>query len=392
MKILLCHNSYQQPGGEDKVFADEGELLESHGHQLVRYHVHNDKIASMSSIDIFKKTIWNSDTTKNLTRLIQAEQPDVMHCHNTFPLISPSAYYAAKNLNVAVVQTLHNYRTICPKAVLFRDGRFCNKCVGRQLPWPSIVHRCYRDSRAASVAVAAMLSYHNKLGTWTNSVDHYIALSEASKNIFIEAGWPEHKISIKPNFIQADIKPGKGSGNYAIFVGRLSKEKGVQSLLDAWRLLSSDLELKILGDGPEANIVVAAAAADSRIQWLGHQSIQTVYSLIGEAQFLIMPSVWPEPFGLSMIESLAKGTPVIASRTGAMEEIIRQNVTGLLYSPGKAAELASVIEQLIAQPELVLRMRSAARVEFESRYTPQSNYHQLISIYQRAIRDNRSSV
>lgn len=386
MKILLCHNFYQRPGGEDKVFADEGTLLESRGHRVIRYQRHNDEVKSMSNIELLKKTIWNTQTTADVTELIRAERPDVMHCSNTFPLISPSAYYAAKSLNVAVVQTLHNYRLICPKALFFRDGQVCEKCLGKQIAWPAAFHGCYRESRAASAAVMAMLACHWKKGTWTNAVDRYIALTEFSRRKFIEGGLPAHKISVKPNFVRHDPGPGQGSGKYAIFVGRLSAEKGVLSLLNAWRLLSADLELKILGDGPLAERVAAAAATDRRISWLGHKPEDAVYSLIGEAKFLIMPSVWYETFGLSMIEAFAKGTPVIASRMGAMTEIVRQNETGFLYEPGQGEELARVVQQAIDKPEVLRQMRKAARAEYESRYSPNPNYEQLIDVYELAIR------
>jgi glycosyltransferase involved in cell wall biosynthesis len=388
MKILLCHNFYQRPGGEDKVFADEGALLESRGHHVIRYQRHNNEIKSLNRFEMLKSTIWNPDTTTALTELISAERPQIVHCNNTFPLISPSVYYAAKAKNVAVVQTLHNYRTICPKAVLFRDGQVCEKCLGRKLAWPAVFHACYRESRTASAVVAAMLFYHWRKGTWTHYVDRYIALSEHSKQKFLDGGLPAHKISVKPNFVQTDPGPGKSSGNYAIFIGRLSEEKGVQTLLKAWRLLSIDLGLKILGDGPLAELVAGAALGDKRIDWLGHKSMDDVYSLVGEAKFLIMPSIWHEPFGLSMIEAFAKGTPVIASRIGAMSEIVRHNQTGFLFNPGDAGALAEIIQQAINQSKLLGQMRKAARAEYESKYSPDSNYEQLVKIYELAIQAN----
>jgi glycosyltransferase involved in cell wall biosynthesis len=388
MRILLCHNYYQQPGGEDKVFEDEGALLESNGHEVIRYNRHNDDINTMNKFELLKSTIWNSSTTAELTKLISNARPDVMHCGNTFPLISPSAYHAAKKLNVAVVQTLHNYRTICPKAVLYRDGQICEKCLGRKIAFPAVIHGCYRESRVASAAVAMMLAYHWRTGIWTNYVDQYIVLSEHSKHKFVGGGLPANKISVKPNFVRLDPGIGAGSGNYAIFVGRLSEEKGIQSLLNAWRILSADLQLKILGDGPLAGLVADAAEADNRIDWLGHQSMEAVNSLIGEAKFLIMPSVWYEPFGLSMIEAFAKGTPVIASRIGAMQEIVSHNETGFLYKTGDAGELAKIAQLALDQPDLLRQMRNAARMEYERKYCPESNYEQLIRIYNLAIQTN----
>ncbi|NNF78716.1 MAG: glycosyltransferase, partial [Rhizobiales bacterium] len=247
----------------------------------------------------------------------------------------------------------------------------------------------YRDNRAATAAVVAMLAYHWKIGTWQNNVDRYIALTEFSKQKFIEGGLPAEKISVKPNFVRTDPGPGSGSGNYAIFVGRLSAEKGIQSLLDAWQILPGGLELKILGDGPLADQVAAAAAGDRRIEWLGRKSTDEVFAALGDAKFLIMPSVWYETFGLTMIEAYAKGTPVIASRLGAMTELVTQNETGFLYEPGQAPELVKTIQQAIDQPDVLRRMRGAARSAYERNYSAAANYGQLIKLYERVIEDSR---
>jgi glycosyltransferase involved in cell wall biosynthesis len=385
LKILLCHNFYQLPGGEDIVFANEGALLESHGHQVIRYQRHNDDVSSIGRVQLLKRTIWNQQTVTNIGDLIRADRPDIIHCHNTFPLISPAVYHAAKSLNVPVVQTLHNYRLICPQAQLLRDGTVCEKCVGKSVPWPAVAHGCYRQSRAASAAITAMLGYHWRRKTWTQSVDRYIAPSEFTKAKYIEGGFPGDKITVKPNFVNVDPAPGNGSGDFAIFVGRLSHEKGVQSLLDAWGRLKGDQKLKILGDGPLAETVANAAAQDQRIEWMGPQSSDVVLSQVGNAKFLIMPSIWFETFGLTMIEAFAKGTPVLAAKIGTMEEIVTDGQTGLFFAPGQAADLAKAVQQYIDNPAVLQSMRGAARREFEQKYTAQANYEALINIYHQAI-------
>ncbi|MDG2014535.1 MAG: glycosyltransferase family 4 protein, partial [Pirellulaceae bacterium] len=285
MKILLCHNFYQQPGGEDKVFADEGALLELHGHQVVRYERHNDDVGSMGRMELLKKTIWNDRTWQEIGTILERERPEVMHCTNTFPLISPSVYYRAKSLGVSVVQSLHNYRIVCPKAQLMRQGQVCEKCLGKRIAWPALTHRCYRDSLPATAVIVSMLAHHWKKGTWLNAVDQYIALTEFAKQKLVEGGLPKDKIRVKPNFIKSDPGVGQGKGDYAIFVGRLSPEKGITTLLTAWRKLKSNLKLKILGDGPLAQQVATAALEDPRIEWLGHQTMDQVNELIGEARF-----------------------------------------------------------------------------------------------------------
>ncbi len=226
MKILSVHNSYKTPGGEDQVFAQEAELLRSHGHQVLLYQTSNDQIDGVNPLVLLGKTIWNRQIHQELRALMQREKPDLVHVHNTFPLISPAAYYAANDAAIPVVQTLHNYRMLCPAGTLFRDGHVCEECVGRSIPWPSVAHACYRGSRAESAAGAAMLATHNYRQTWNNSIAAYIALTEFARNKFIEAGFPAAKIIVKPNYLQSDPGLGEGRGNFALFVGRIDPGEG----------------------------------------------------------------------------------------------------------------------------------------------------------------------
>ena len=388
MKILLCHNYYQQPGGEDQSFAAEARLLEQRGHDVLRFTRHNDAIDGLSRWDVVRRTLWSRQSYRELRRLIRRERPDVMHCTNTFPLISPAAYYAARAEGVPVVQSLRNYRLLCPNALFLRDGRVCEDCLGKTIPWPAIVHGCYRESRAASAVVSLMLAGHRTLRTWTRAVDLYFTLTEFARRKLVEGGLPAERIVVKPNFIDPDPGPGNGCGGHVIFVGRLSPEKGIDTLLAAWAQDSSLPPLKVVGDGPLADKVQDAAASDRRIEWLGRRSAEDVLGLVGEAACLVMPSVWYETFGRTIIEAFARGTPVLASRIGALAELVEEGRTGLLFTPGDAADLAAGVRRLLADAPSLGRMRREARQEYERKYTADLNYRQLLAIYQRATARN----
>jgi len=385
MKILLCHNHYRQPGGEDQSFAAEARLLESHGHDLLRFTLSNDTIQRMSYWDVSRCTVWNRQVYRRLRALIRRERPQVMHCTNTFPLISPAAYYAARAEGVAVVQSLRNYRLLCPNALFLRSGRICEDCLGKAVAWPGVLHGCYRQNRPATAVVAAMLAIHRAMKTWTRTVSLYFTPTEFARQKCIEGGLPAEQIAVKPNFVHPDPTPGAGRGGYAVFVGRLSGEKGIDTLLAAWSRLPEAVGLKIVGDGPLANRVRRAAADDARIEWLGRRPPAEVLSIVGDALCLVMPSVWYETFGRTIIEAFAKGTPVVASRLGAMAELVDHGRTGLHVEPGDPGELALKVRQLLASPLERAAMGAAARQEYERKFTAEPNYHMLMTIYEQAL-------
>ncbi|WP_273846992.1 glycosyltransferase [Rubrobacter calidifluminis] len=385
-RILTVHNTYQQAGGEDLVFLEEAALLESHGHRVVCYEAHNDRIQGMGRAELVRDTIWNQRACREIGELIRRESPDVVHLHNTFPLISPAVAHAAAREGVPVVQTLHNYRLLCPNGLLFRGGQPCEQCLGRTLRWPGIVHGCYRGSRAATGAVAGMLLAHRAVGTWSRRVTAYIALSDFARRKFIEDGLPAGKVFVKPNFVARDPGCGEGSGGYALFVGRLSPEKGVKTLLEAWKLLGGDaIPLKIAGDGPLSGEVSRAAAGGSRVEWLGHGSPQEIRALMKDATTLVFPSEWYETFGRVVIEAFAAGTPVLAAGTGAAAELVEHGRTGLLFRTRDPADLARLVRWLAHNPREHARMRREAREEYERRYTAERNYELLIGIYRQAM-------
>ncbi len=385
MKILLCHNYYQQRGGEDECFEEEARLLEARGHAVVRFTRHNGAVDAMGRGEVARKTLWNGESYASLKGLIRRERPAVLHCVNTFPLISPSAYYAARAEGVAVVQELHNYRLLCPNALLLRDGKVCEDCVGKGVPWPAVAHGCYRGSRAASAVVAGLLTAHRALRTWTRAVDVYTAPTEFTRRKLIAGGLPAGRIVVRPNCVDPDPGPGTGRGGHVVFAGRLSPEKGVDTLLAAWQRLPSPVRLKVFGDGPMADAVRLAAARDARIEWLGRRPLPEVLDAVGEAACLVLPSVTYETFGRTIVEGFAKGTPAVVSDRGAMAELVDPGRTGLRFRPGDADDLARSVRELLADPAALAAMRRAARAEYESKYTAESNYRALMDVYERAL-------
>jgi glycosyltransferase involved in cell wall biosynthesis len=389
MKLLLVHNYYEQPGGEDQSFAAEAALLRDNGHEVTTYTLSNDAIGTMPLAAAAVKTIWNKDAYRAIRAVIRKNRPDLAHFHNTFPLVSPAGYYAAKAEGVAVVQSLHNYRLLCGNAVFFRNGAVCEDCLGG-FPWPVIAHACYRNDRAASAVVAGMQSIHRGLGTWRRQVDVFIAPSEFSRRKFIEGGLPAAKIRVKPNFL-TDRGTGKGEGNYALFVGRLSPEKGLGTLIAAWERLSLPvLPLRIVGDGPVAPMIAQAAAHFDSISWLGRLSGERVAELMRSATFLIFPSECYETFGLVAIEAFAAGTPVIAANIGAMSELVEHGRTGFHFRPTDVDDLARQVEHALAHPDQLSQMRKEVRREFEGKYTASRNYEMMKGIYKLAVENAKS--
>jgi glycosyltransferase involved in cell wall biosynthesis len=355
------------------------------GHQVDVYEEHNDRVATLSKLRLVSKTIWSVETYQNVNSLLTKQTYDVIHVQNFFPLISPSVYYAAKANGIPVVQTLRNYRLLCPNGEFFRDGGVCEDCLGQFVPLPGVVHACYRGNRAATAVVAAMLTVHRAMGTWTNLIDIYIALNEFAREKFIEGGLPAEKIVVKPNFVHPDLSSGEGRGGYALFVGRLSLEKGLDTLFKAWESLGSKITLKIVGDGPLAPQVAESVAKGSGIEYLGYRPLTEVYELMGEAAFLVFPSEWYEGQPRTIIESFAVGTPVVASNLGAMSTLVSPGRTGFHFRPGDSGDLVAQVEWALAHPDELARMRREARAEFEAKYTAQENYLRLMEIYEKVV-------
>jgi glycosyltransferase involved in cell wall biosynthesis len=392
MRILQVHNHYRLAGGEDQVFDAEYQLLQQHGHTVIRFEFDNRHIAPNGYLSVAANTIWNRSIYKAVRDLIKKERPDVAHFHNTFPMVSPSAYYAAAAEGVPVVQTLHNYRLFCPGATLFREGQVCEECLERRSPWRGVIHACYRNSRATTAVSAAMLAYHRAISTWEAAVDTYIALTEFARCKFIQAGLPPGKVVVKPNFGKASSQVNAAPRqNYFLFVGRLSPEKGIRTLLSAWECAGAGAKLKIAGDGPLAMDVKAAALRTPSIEWLGQKSNADVRSLMAAAMAVIVPSEWYEGFPCVVSEAYAEGTPVLASNIGALAELVVPGKTGLLFEAGNAGQLAEKFSWACSHSEDLAAMGAHALHEFVVKYSPETNYRRLLSIYSRLVPDVESA-
>ncbi len=389
MKVLIAHNYYQQPGGEDIVFEAEARLLSGHGHDVLTFRENNRNIrpdSFLQSLKVAGQTIWSQSSYNELAKLLRQHRPDVVHFHNTFPRISPSAYYACREMRVPVVQTLHNYRVVCPAATLFRDGRVCEECVHHSL-LRSVRYGCYRQSRPATAAVAAMLAVHRQRATWDRMVDCYIVLTEFARQKLAAAGLPQSKLTVKPNFLEDRSSSGAHSGNYALFAGRLTPEKGLATLLEAWSKVRSG-PLWIAGDGPLQPLLHSKAPDD--IKYLGWKPRNEITELMKSARFLVFPSQWYEGFPMTIVEAYACGTPVVASALGSMREIVDDGLTGLHFIPGNADDLARKVAWAWSHPREMQQMGINARQKFEANYTAEKNVAMLTAIYE-SVAGNRQA-
>lgn len=389
MKIIAVHNTYQQPGGEDRVFEQEHQLLQRAGHQVVAYQRSNHELDNLSPVQrlfLIKRMAWASDSRREFAQLLQREKPDLVHVHNTFFVISPSIYSACRDAAVPVVQTLHNFRLLCPDAEFARDGRVCEECLQHGV-WRGVRYGCYRGSRTTTAAMALTLTLHQALGTWSHSITSYIALSEFSRGKFIAGGLPSNRVSVKPNFVFPDPGPGSGPRSFALFVGRFPRVKGLSTLLAAWQRLQNPIPLVLAGDGPERPALEQEAArlGLSSVEFRGRIPNRQTMELIQQARFLVFPSEWYENFPVTIAEAFACGTPVICSRLGSMQEIVNDGRTGLHFTPADPDDLARKVQYAWDHPGEMSRMGSEARREYESKYTAEANYPLLLSIYEHAI-------
>lgn len=388
-RVLMLHNFYRQPGGEDTCFFAEAEMLRQHGDHVETIEMHNDETLHMSGAALAANTLWNRSSYALISRRIAEFRPDVMHCHNIFPLLSPAVYYAAKRAGVPVVQTLHNYRLLCLKATLFREGRPCESCVGHVLPWHGVVRRCYHGSLKHSASVASLLVLHRVLGTWRRQVDLFVAVSAFTRAKFLEGGFDPDRVVVKPNVLSFEPHAGRGEGGYALVVGRLSEEKGLATVLAAWRRPPADLPLLIVGDGPLRALEQELPPGGS-VQFLGHRGREEIYSLMRSATCLVAASEWYETFGMSILEAFACGTSVIAANIGAYSELVEDGVTGALFQPGDVESLRNAVDRVTGSPPRLQAMRQAVRRRFEERFSQSQNYDALIAAYAAAERAMRA--
>ena len=390
LRVLLLHNYYRQPGGEDTVVARERNLLESHNHVVRLHAVSNAAIRGpFGAIATAWRATYSLSARRRVADDVEGFRPNLVHVHNFFPLLTPSVYDACRAAHVPIVQTLHNYRLLCSNAQLFRDGHVCEECLGKLVPWPGMLHACYRGSRVGSGAVVSMLAVHRLLRTWSEKVDLYIAPTDFARQTFIRGGLPAQKIVVKPHFVDPDPGFDEGGGRYALFVGRLSPEKGLDTLLAAWERLAGRIPLKIVGDGSLAPHVEVVAQRRATVEWLGPQPSSRVFSLMKGARALIFPSGCYESFGMVIAEAFAVGLPVIASDVGTASSLVAHGRTGRLFRHGDAEDLATQVAWWWVHPGAVAEMRREARREFERKYTAAQNYRMLMDAYDRALASPR---
>jgi len=387
MKILLIHNYYQNSGGEDVVVANERSLLIEHEHDVKLYSDNNDRIVSpVDKLKTATSLSFSGKTYKDLTNVVKEFQPDIIHAHNLFPLITAAAYEVAIENSVPIVQTMHNYRAICSSGLLLRDNKPCELCI-KHSPYHAVIHKCYRKSLFGSLALAYMINGHNSRNTWAK-VDCFIALTEFAKSKLIEIGIPAEKTVIKPNYSEFNPTPTKNEIlDTVLFVGRVSSEKGIETLIDAWQQDKSGKlpTLRIIGDGPLLEKIKTSSATQQNIEVLGHQPEAIVKQEMSMARCLVFPSVCYEGFPMVIVEALANGLPVICSNLGSMTSIIEHNVTGLFFEPNNSKDLVKKIYQLIENSNLEAKIRQNCRNTFLEKYTAEKNYEKLMSIYSTAI-------
>jgi len=385
MRILKVHNYYTRSGGEDSVFHAEVRLLRSRGHEVIEYLEHNKRIVSMNKVSVALNTIWSRSTYHKLKEFVGAAKPAVVHFHNTFPLISPSAYYACQDLGIPVVQTLDNQRLMCPAASFYRDGKLCLDCLGKAFPWPGILHACYHDSHLHTAVVSSMLSIHRLMRTWQEKVDFFLCSTNFYRDLFVQAGLPSAKIVVMPHFVQEEFRAAlsKKTGNYAVFIGRLDPEKGVNTLLEAW--LHLDIPLKIRGNGrldETARAFVKQHNLDN-VEFTERMEAHELMDLIRNARFLVMPSEgYYETFGMVIIEAYSKGVPVVASNIGVVPELVSDQQTGLIFEPGNALDLADKAQWIWDHPAEADVMGSNAQKIYRERFTQEQCYKTLMEVYE----------
>lgn len=398
MKVVIVHNAYPQYGGEDTVVANETAMLERHGYDVVPWIVPTEESGILNLIRCGLSAVWNPFAARQLKLLLKREKPDIVHCHNTFPLLSPSIFAACHKVGIPVVQTIHNYRHICPAGGFFRDGKNCEECMGKRFPSPALKHRCYRSSRIAS-AIPAMTAYTQRIRrTFERDVDALIALNLFGKEKLIEGGLPADRVVIKPNFcLDPELNdPGSSPEEKPFtlcFAGRLSTDKGIGVLLDAWTNFTKALEtgstphprLRIMGVGEMEDRVATAAGQCPGIEYLGSLSHKDTVSEIAQADGLVCPSIWYEGMPMTLLEAFSVGTPVIASRIGGLPEMVQEGVNGLLFAPGDKKQLEAHFHTLHSAPELIAAMGSSAREIHDGRYAETVNFPLLDSIYRDVI-------
>ena len=386
MRILVVHNRYRsgQPSGENRVVEQEVSLLRAGGNEVFLHERRSDDISAFSMIgraSVPVRVVWSPADRHRVKRILAECRPDVVHVHNTFPLISPSILGPCTDAGVPVVATLHNFRTACANGLLFRSGGPCEDCIGRE-PWPSVVHACYRGSRMATIPVAASISVHRGLRTWSRGVSRFIALSAFARDRLVAGGLPGERFVVKPNSAPDPGEKRATPGEHFLYLGRLSEEKGVDLLAAAW---SDELgSLIVVGDGPARPMLERSLSDRGSVAMTGSLPHDECMQLVLRSRAVIVPSRWYEGFPMVVVEASARGVPVIAPALGSFPEMIEDDASGVLFPPGDAAGLAEAV-RLLMGTSASDRMGRRGRAIYEERYTEERNLDRLMAIYTEAV-------
>jgi glycosyltransferase involved in cell wall biosynthesis len=395
MKVLIVHTRYVRPGGEDVIVDIQHSVLSARGHAVVRFERDNSDLdvdGPVAQVRTALHAVWSRRSQRDLTSVLAAERPDIVHVHNTFPSLSPSVYAAANAAGVPVVQHLHNARLVCIDPCLVRDGRVCTDCVGRRIPWPGLVHRCYRGSIAESGVAAAVQVAHHSLGTWARRVDLFLPVSAWLRDLLVDSGAvPASKVLVCHSALDPDPglrpapRPDRPDGGYALFAGRLAPEKGLDTLLEAAARVRH-LPVKIAGEGPERALLetMVRRLELDHVELLGQVDRPRLLDLLRGARVAVVPSLG-DALNMSAVEAAASGVPVVGSLCGGIPEVVADGVTGHLVAPGDPAALASRLAEAAAEPERMWEMGAAGRVHFEERFTATVFGDRLLTAYATAI-------
>lgn len=392
LRILVAHNRYrsEQPSGEDNVVDQEVAVLREAGHQVDRFERRSDDIAEMS---LPRKALvpagvpWNPAARSALADRLRRERPDVVHVHNTFPLLSASILDACRAASVPVVATLHNYTQVCPSGTLYRDGAVCTECVDR-LPLPALKHGCYRGSAVATLPLAISLRANQK--RWWSTVSRFLCISDAQRRTLIANGMPAEKLTVKYNFVPDTDARRTDSGEHLLYLGRLTEEKGVRLLMAAWDRIAAagglGVPLVIAGAGPLADTVAQWAAARHDVRFVGRLDTEASRAIVARAVAVVVPSQWLETFGLVVVEAMAAGVPAVVAGHSSLAELVFDGVTGLTHTPGDAESLAAALGRIVRAPR---SLGHAARERYEREFTRTVGLTNLLANYRQVIEEER---
>jgi glycosyltransferase involved in cell wall biosynthesis len=391
--VLQVHNSAISPGGADFVVENERALLEAAGIEVRQYFVKNAEAQGMSKVRAAGKSIWNFDVARDLRTLLVEFRPDIVHVHTPFPLMSPVVFRVASQLGFPTVATMHSFRYSCVKATLFRNGEICETCVGRRVKTPAVRHRCYHGSIAGSSALVSSLGVHRMLHTFTRDVTLYVTVTQFARSKLIQEGISPGRVVVKFNSVPRDESIEGDRQESYLFVGRLEREKGVETLLDAWRRLDRPPRLVVLGDGSLRPLVEDAVRRGLPIEFRGWVGLDEVRRMVSRSKFVVLPSEWYEAGPpLVALEALAARTPIIASRIDNFADWIESGVNGFTFPSGDVDAFASVVESSLRSTSDVARysaMQCAAGAAYSANFSQEANQRALIDLYEKARGDDR---